>query len=174
MGMSWRCSLVLNLKWSLQLLFLWAHTTVKPVLPVNLRRHIKGQGLVFFILKILDFVLPGAQSVPMQENCTVSLLVFTHSLRSEMRHLRCFTAFLVFSIYRYAGKFWFQKVNTMSLWALHFYEGGNKKDKCYSWSWICLLSFPPLVWSHIRGYLGHFYFERENNGNLIWDLCQFK
>lgn len=25
---------------------------------------------------------------------------------------------------------------------------------------------------HIRGYLGHFYLKRENNGNLIWDLSK--
>lgn len=91
MGMSWRCSLVLNLKWSLQLLFLWAHTTIKAVLPLNRRRHIKGQGLVFLVLKILDFVPPAAQCVPMQEDLTVSLLVFTPPLRSQMRHLHCFT-----------------------------------------------------------------------------------
>lgn len=94
-----------------------------------------------FILKILDFVLPGAQSVPMQENWTVSLLVFTLPIRSEMK-LRCFTALLIFPICSYAGKFWFQKVSTMSLWALDFYEVGDKKDKCYSCLWICLLSFP--------------------------------
>lgn len=128
MSMFWRCSLVLNLKWSLQLLFLSAHRTIKPVLPLNIRRHIKGQGLVFFILKILDFVLSGAQAVPMQENLTVTLLVFTSPLRTEMRHLRYFTAFLIFPICSYLGKFWFQKLNIMSVWALHFYEGGNKKD----------------------------------------------
>lgn len=92
MGMSWRCSLVLNLKWSLQVLFLWAHTPVKPVLPLNLRRHIKGQGLVFFILKILDFVLPGAQSVPMQENFSLTSSVHpSPQVRNEgPQMLHCF------------------------------------------------------------------------------------
>lgn len=80
--------------------------------------------------------------VPMQEVFIISLHVFIPPCRSETRHVRYFMALLVFSICSYIGKFCFKTVNTISLQALHFYEGGNEKDKCYSCSLICLLSFP--------------------------------
>lgn len=82
---------MLNLKWSLQLLFLWEHTTIKSVLPLNLRGHIKGHSIL--ILKIVDFVLPGAQSVPMQENLNLNSGVHTSpQVRNEApQMLHCFT-----------------------------------------------------------------------------------
>lgn len=86
-----KCSLVLDLRWSLQLLFLWEHTAINPGLPLNLGGHTKK---VFFILKILGFVLPGAQSVSMQENLTVltSGAYSSPQVRNEApQMLHCFT-----------------------------------------------------------------------------------
>lgn len=122
----------------------WAHTRRKPVLLLSLRRQIKGQDLALFLSKTLGFVLAAEQSVcPWGEFYSLTSSV-PASRRSEMRHARHFIALLVFFICSYVGKFCFKTVNTISLQALHFYEGGNEKDKCYSCSWICLL-FPLSV-----------------------------
>lgn len=124
-----RCNLVLNHDWYTWLLFPWAHTHNKKT-----SASLKPKAALF-ILKILDFVLAGDKSgAHAGDFYSLTVIVFLPPCRSEKRHVRYFTALPICIICSYVGKFCFKIVNTTSLQALHFYEGGNEKDKCYSCS----------------------------------------
>lgn len=139
-----RYSLVLNLDWSVWLLFPWAYAhnkrTSSALKPKGADK--RARPCIFYI-EDLGFCPSWWQVyVPMQDIFIVSLQAFLPPCRSETRHVRYCAALLVFFICSYVGKFCFKIVNTISLQALRFYEGANETDKCYSCSWICLSSFP--------------------------------
>lgn len=176
---SWRWDLVLSLAGPCGCSS-FGHTLTmrKIVLPLNPRRRINGQDLACSHWRSWVLSFPRQVCVPTQQIFPVCLQVVTPPRRSGMRRVTSFVALLAFFRCSCTERFWFKTVDAISLQALHFYEGGNGKDNCYSCSWICLLSLLLSALQsyliYIRGYLGHFYLERENNGNLIWDLYQFR